>query len=272
MPKLGEEHYWYGSAAAAEWHDLDWLNQHKPDSVTVTEMAASHTILVVAGPKSRDLLQSLSPRCDWSKAGFPWLKVKEMTLGHAKVIAMTVSFSGELAYELHVPNEQLYLVWKLINEAGPAFNLSYFGLYATESMRMEKGYMHWKADLIYERNPMETSLDFFVKMDKPDFIGKKALEAQLEKGLQKKLVTLVIDCEIAPAHSGDSIYDGDDLSGTVTSGAYGHRINKNIAYAFVDPKLSAVGTEVKVEILGEKYPAVVTEAGLYDPKNELVRG
>ena len=271
LAKLDEEHYWYGSAAAAEWHDLDWLNRHKPDSVTITEMAASHTILVVAGPKSRDLLQSLSPRCDWSKAAFPWLNAKEMTLGHAKVMAMTISFSGELAYELHVPNEQLYLVSKLINEAGEAFNLSQFGLYATESMRMEKGYLHWKADIIYERNPMETGLDFFVKIDKPAFIGKKALEAQLEKGNQKKLVTLVIDCDLAPAHSGDSIYSGDKLSGTVTSGAYGHRVNNNIAYAFVEPQLSEVGTEIKVEILGVKYPAVVTETCLYDPKNELVR-
>ena len=271
LAKLGEEHYWFGSAAAAEWHDLDWLNKHKPESVTITEMAASHTILVVAGPKSRELLQSLSPRCDWSKVAFPWLNVKEMTLGHAKVMAMTISFSGELAYELHVPNEQLYLVSKLINEAGEAFNLSQFGLYATESMRMEKGYLHWKADIIYERNPMETGLDFFVKMDKPDFIGKKPLQAQLEKGNQKKLVTLVIDCDLAPAHSGDSIYSDDKLSGTITSGAYGHRVNKNIAYAFVEPQLSEVGTEIKVEILGEKYPAVVTETCLYDPENNLVR-
>ena len=271
LAKLGEEHYWFGSAAAAEWHDLDWLNKHKPESVTITEMAASHTILVVAGPKSRELLQSLSPRCDWSKVAVPWLNVKEMTLGHAKVMAMTISFSGELAYELHVPNEQLYLVSKLINEAGEAFNLSQFGLYATESMRMEKGYLHWKADIIYERNPMETGLDFFVKMDKPDFIGKKPLQAQLEKGNQKKLVTLVIDCDLAPAHSGDSIYSDDKLSGTITSGAYGHRVNKNIAYAFVEPQLSEVGTEIKVEILGEKYPAVVTETCLYDPENNLVR-
>ena len=272
LAKLDEEHYWYGSAAAAEWHDLDWLNEHKPDTVTITEMAASHTILVVAGPKSRDLLQSLSPRCDWSKAGFPWLNVKDMTLGHAKVKAMTISFSGELAYELHIPNEQLYLVWKLISEAGTVFNLSHFGLYATESMRMEKGYLHWKADIIYERNPMETGLDFFVKMDKPDFVGKKGLEAQLDKSNQKKLVTLVIDCDLAPAHSGDSIYDGDKLLGTVTSGAYGHRVNKNIAYAFVEPQISEIGTEVKIEILGEMYPAVVTETCLYDPQNALVRG
>lgn len=271
LAKLGENHYWYGSAAAAEWHDLDWLNRYKPDTVTITEMAASHTILVVAGPKSRDLLQSISPRCDWSKAAFPWLNAKEMTLGHAKVMAMTVSFSGELAYELHVPNEQLYLTWKLINEVGKDFNLSHFGLYATESMRMEKGYLHWKADLIYERTPIETGLDFFTKMDKPSFVGKEALEKLIEKGIQKQLVAMTIDCVISPAHSGDSIYVGDKLMGTITSGAYGHRVKKNIAYAFVEPELSAIGTNLEVEILGQKYPAVVTKSCLYDPDNSLVK-
>jgi dimethylglycine dehydrogenase len=242
--------------------------------VTITEMAASHTILVVAGPKSRELLQSLSPRCDWSKAAFPWLRAKEMTLAHAKVLAMSVSFSGELAYELHVPNEQLYLVWKLINEAGNDFGLSRFGLYATESMRMEKGYLHWKADLLYERNPIETGLDRFVKLEKPEFVGKQALEAELASGLQKKLVTMTIDCEVAAAHAGDSVYisgNNEEIVGTITSGAYGHRVAKNIAYAFVRPELAVVGTSLSVCILGEHYEAVTTETCLYDPENSLVR-
>ena len=96
----------------------------------------------------------------------------------AQVLAMSVSFSGELSYELHVPNEQLYLVWKILDQAGKDFNLVYFGLYATESMRVEKGYLHWKADLIYEHNPMETGLDRFVRLDKPYFVGKKSLLMQ----------------------------------------------------------------------------------------------
>jgi len=276
IAKLGENHYWYGSAAAAEWHDRDWLNSYKPGSVTLTEMAASHTILVVAGPKSRELLQSLSPRCDWSKAAFPWLSVKEMTLGHAQVMAISVSFSGELAYELHIPNEQLYLVWKLLNEAGTAFNLSLFGLYATESMRMEKGYLHWKADLIYERNPIETGLHHFVKMDKPNFVGKKALQGLLEQGSQKQLITLVIDCDIAPAHAGDSVYmsnshSSNKLVGSVTSSGFGHRVQKNIAYAFVNPELAITGTELSIVILGQYYPAIVTENCLYDPENNIVQ-
>jgi dimethylglycine dehydrogenase len=269
--KLAENKYWYGSAAAAEWHDRDWLKQHMPETVTLTEMASSHTILVVAGPKSRDLLQSVSPRNDWSKQAFPWLQARPMFLGHAEVIAMSVSFSGELAYELHIPNEQLYLVWKLLNEAGQSFGLSNFGLYAAESMRLEKGFRHWKADLIYEHNPIESGLDRFVKLDKPDFIGKQALLAQLERGHRKLFVSMTVDCDIAAAHSGDPIFCGDRQVGTVTSGGYGFRVNKNIAYAFVDPDQSVVGTALSLGILGERYDVTVVDPVLYDPENNLVR-
>ncbi len=271
IAKLGENHYWYGSAAAAEWHDRDWLNKHKPPTVQINELAASHTILVVAGPRSRELLQSLSPRCNWSKAAFPWMQAREMTLGHAKVLAMSVSFSGELSYELHIPNEQLYLVWTLLQNAGEAFSLSRFGLYATESMRMEKGYRHWKADLIYERNPIESGLDRFVDLNKADFIGKAALEKEMERGQQKVFVTLTVDCDIAAAHGGDSVYSSDTLIGTISSGAYGHRVNKNIAYAFVMPEYSTQGTELSIGILGNRYTAIVCNECLYDEPNQRVK-
>nr|CAA6824370.1 MAG: Dimethylglycine dehydrogenase (EC [uncultured Thiotrichaceae bacterium] len=271
LAKLGEEHYWYGSAAASEWHDRDWLNSYMPESVTLTEMTASHTILVVAGPKSRDLLQSLSPRCDWSKAAMPWLSVREMTLGHAQVTAMSVSFSGEMSYELHVPNEQLYLVWTLLKEAGKAFNLSKFGLYATESMRMEKGFRHWKADLIYERNPLESGLNRFINLDK-EFVGKEALLKEIERGPVKQFVVMTVDCDIAAAHEGAPVYAGEKLVGSVTSGAYGHRVGKNICYAFVEPDQIAVGTSLEVDIIGERYVATVCEECLYDAAYELVRG
>jgi dimethylglycine dehydrogenase len=271
LVKLGEDRYWWGSAAAAEWHDRDWLNRFKPESVTVTEMAATHTILVVAGPKSRDLLQSLAPRCDWSAQAFPWLRAQQMFIGHAEVTAMSVSFSGELAYELHVPNEQLYLVWKSISDAGREFGLGYFGLYATESMRLEKGYLHWKADLIYEHNPLEARLDRFVKLDKNDFIGKTALLEQIERGPRKLLVSMTVECDIASAHGGDPVFAGDRQVGSVTSAGYGHRVQKNIAYAYVDPQSAEVGTRLSLGILGERYDAEVVEPVFYDPENQLVR-
>ena len=271
IAKLDNEHFWYGSAAASEWHDLDWLNRHKPETVTITEMAASHTTLVVAGPKSRELLQSLSPRCDWSKEAFGWMNVRNITIGHAACVAMSVSFSGELSYELHVPNEQLYLVWQLINQAGEKFNLSKFGLYATESMRMEKGYRHWKADLIYERNPIELGLDRFVDLNKESFMGKDALLKELDNGPRKVFTSMVIDCDIAAAHSGDPVFCEGKLIGSITSGDYGHRVQKNIAYALVDPEYNSIGTKLSVSILGEKYQAQVCTDCLYDEEYKLVR-
>ena len=273
--KLGEDRFWYGSAAAAEWHDRDWLTKYMPATVSLKEMADTHTILVVAGPKSRELLQSISPanaaRNDWSKQAFPWLQARSMFIGHAEVIAMSVSFSGELAYELHVPNEQLYLVWSLINKAGKAFDLDYFGLYATESMRLEKGFRHWKADLIYEFNPIESGLDRFVNLAKDDFIGKQALLAQLENKPAKLFASLIVDCETASAHSGDPVFSGDTQVGTVTSGGYGFRVDKNIAYAFIDSQFAAIGTQLSVAIIGDHYSATVVEPVLYDPENELVK-
>ena len=271
IAKLGEDHYWYGSAAGAEWHDRDWLNRHKPDSVVLTEMASTHTILVVAGPRSRDFLQSVSPRCDWSKTALPWMHARRMFIGHGEVFAMSVSFSGELAYELHVPNEQLYLVWHILMQAGKAHNLTQFGLYATESMRLEKGHRHWKADLIYEYNPMESGLDRFVDLNKPEFIGKQGLLQQLERGHRKVFVSMIVECDIAPAHAGDPIFKNGEQVGSITSGGYGHRVDKNIAYGFVDPNAVAMGENLQVGIFGDRYAAMVVEPCLYDADNLRVR-
>jgi dimethylglycine dehydrogenase len=271
LVKVTDNHYWWGSAAAAEWHDRDWLNKHKPDGVQLRVLTSDYTIVVVAGPRSRELLQSVSPRCDWSKESFPWLRCKPMFIGHAEVVTMNVSFSGELAYELHVPNEQLYLVWKILNEAGDLFKLGHFGLYATESMRLEKGFLHWKADLIYEHNPYEAGLERFVKLDKGDFIGKTALLEQIERGPRKLLASMTIGCEHAPAHGGDPVFADGRQVGSVTSAGYGHRVSKNIAYAYIEPSHAIPGSALTVGILGERYSATIVEPALYDPSFSRVR-
>lgn len=271
LAKLGDNHYWWGSAAASEWHDRDWINKHKPETVSVRELACDYTTLVVAGPKARELLQSLSARGDWSREALPWMHCQEMFIGHAQVVAMNVSYSGELSYELHIPNEQLYLVWTLLTAAGAAHNLGHFGLYATESMRLEKGYLHWKADLIVEFNPFEARLERFVKLDKPDFIGKQALVSQRQRGARKLLASLIIDCDQAPAHGGDPVFAEGQQVGTITSGGFGYRIEKNIAYAYVLPEHAEPGTTLSVGILGEPHAARVVESCLYDTSYTLPR-
>ena len=266
---LAEDRFWYGSAAASEAHDWDWLNDHLPaEGVDICNRTHRDTILVVAGPRSRDLLAKVSPRTDWSNAGFKWLTAKPVFIGHAEAIAMRVSFSGELGWELHVPNEQLLLAFQILAEAGAEFDLRPFGLYATESMRLEKCYRHWKADLISEYDPFESSLD----LEKPDFPGKAALAARAAAGPRRRFVPMIVDSDVAPAHAGDSIYAGGNLVGTVTSGGFGHRVGKNIAMGFIDAARAEPGTELEIGILGSRCRATVVSEPIFDPANDRVRG
>ena len=269
----GPDRVWYGSAAAAEYHDMDWLKQHlrTDEDVQIKSLTNDQTILVLAGPKSRDVLQKVS-RLDWSADAFPWLSVRECFIGFAPATVMGVSFSGELAYEIHVPNASLYAAYLALREAGQAFDLKLFGARAVESMRMEKGFLHWKSDLITEFDPFETGLDRFVRMEKADFIGKAALEKRQVGGVRKKLVALEIDATHAPAHPGASLMLSDLVVGTITSGDWGHRVGKNLAYAFVDPDQAAEGTEMQLDLLGDMVGAKVVAFGPYDPDHSLMRG
>ncbi|MFK7940285.1 MAG: glycine cleavage T C-terminal barrel domain-containing protein, partial [Roseovarius sp.] len=268
----GADRIWYGSAAAAEFHDMDWLTQHlHPDEdVQITSLTNDQTILVLAGPKSRAVLQSVS-RADWSASAFPWLSARECFIGHVPATVMSVSFSGELAYEIHVPNAHLYAAYLALRAAGEAHGMILFGARAVESMRMEKGFLHWKSDILTEFHPFETGLDRFVKMDKPDFIGKDALAQRSPSGPNKTLVTLEILSDTAPAHGGASVMVNDSVVGTVTSGDYGHRVEKNLAYAFVDPACNPIGTEVEIDIIGILTPARVIAPAPYDPDMTLPR-
>ncbi|MBY5934604.1 FAD-dependent oxidoreductase [Tateyamaria omphalii] len=262
---------WYGSAAASEWHDMDWLRAHADGfDVSFQSLTNDWTILVLAGPKARAVLSEAS-RGDWSAEAFPWLSVRRAFVGVAPAVVMSVSFSGELAYEIHVPNAQLYAAYLALRAAGEAHGLRLFGARAVDAMRMEKGFLHWKADLITEFDPFETGLGRFLKMDK-DFVGKAALEARRANGLSRRLVSMRVDSTTSPAHPGASVMRDGVVVGTVTSGDWGHRIGMNLAYAFVDPAVAAQGTEFAVDMLGEMIPARVIAPSPYDPDMTLPRG
>jgi len=269
IANLGETRVWYGSAAASEYHDMDWLVEHLPENsnIEIKSLTNEYTILVLAGPKARDVLAKAAPRSDVSKEALPWLSVKKVMIGQVSVVVMSVSFSGELAYEIHVPNAQLMLVHDLLMAAGEAHSIGYFGMRAVESMRLEKGYLHWKADIITEFNPFETGLDRFVKMDK-EFIGKAALEKMIADGPRRSLVTLELDSTATPAHGGDSIIKDGKVVGTVTSSGWGYRVGKNLAYAVVEPG-ATIGLSSLV--LGTEIPCSIVEKRLYDPANERIR-
>ncbi|MFT5629088.1 MAG: dimethylglycine dehydrogenase [Gammaproteobacteria bacterium] len=261
----GPDRIWYGSAAAAELHDMDWLQAHiGDDDVQITSLTNDQTILVLAGPKAREVLSKVS-RADWSKSAFPWLSVRECFIGIAPATVMSVSFSGELAYEIHIPNASLYAAYLALREAGVDH---LFGASAIESMRMEKGYLHWKSDLLTEFDPIETGVGRFVHMDKVDFVGKAALAKRIAAGPRKTRVSLVLGSTNAPARGGASVMQNGRVVGTVTSGDWGHRVGMNLAYAFVDVGLNG---PLQIDVLGTLVPARIIPDGPYDPDNKNVR-
>ncbi|MDP2580727.1 FAD-dependent oxidoreductase [Shimia thalassica] len=266
IANLPDGRIWYGSAAASEFHDMDWLTAHAPEGITVKSLTNDMTIIVIAGPKSRDVL-SKAARGDWSAAAFPWLSVRKASIGIAPAVVMSVSFSGELAYEIHVPNASLFAAWTALRAAGADHGMTLFGARAVESMRLEKGYRHWKADLITEFDPFESDLSRFVKMEKADFIGKEALQKRLDAPSGKTFATLKVASDIAPAQPGASIRANGKIIGTVTSADWGHRVNENLAMGFLDEGHSAV----TIDILGTAVAAEVVSPARYDPKMELPR-
>ncbi len=268
ISRLAEDRFWLLSAAPAEWHDRDWLHQHAPkDGVEIINLTASHQCFALAGPKSRDVLAALT-RDDLSNEAFPWLSCRTLRLGQLDAIVLRVGFTGELSYELHLPAEHLLLAYEQVNEVGvPTGVPTAFGAMANEAMRIEKGYLHWRADLITERTPLEAGLERFVRFDKRAFIGREALIRQRDGGVPTKLVQMAVDCGIAAAHPGDPVFSGEEILGAVTSAAFGHRVQKNLAMAYLPAASSAPGSKVDISILGTRYPAEVLAAPAYDPAN-----
>jgi dimethylglycine dehydrogenase len=268
---LGPARVWYGSAAASEYYDMDWLTAHlRDEDVRIRSLTNEWTTLVLAGPKARKVLSDASRR-NWSKEAFPWLSVREAFVGIAPAVVMTVSFSGELAYEIHVPNNQLQAAYRALRRAGEPHGLRLFGSRAVESMRLEKGFLHWKSDILTEFDPFETGLGRFVQLDKPDFVGKAALEKRNAEGPRKRLVTLTVDCRDRWAHPGSSVMLDGRVVGTVTSGDWGHRTDLNLALAFVDPEYADTGAKMSIDMLGTEFPAEVIPTGPYDPDFQRVR-
>ncbi len=263
----------YGSAATAEYHDMDWLTERLPEGsdIHIQSCTNTHTMLILAGPKTRDLLALAAPRTKWSQSDFPCLTAQRIFIGHIEALSIAISYSGEQAFELHIPNTQLCAAYDILNRAGAGFALSHFGMHAIDSMRLEKGYGHWKADFITEFNPIEAGLQRFVDVSK-EFPGKPGLLAQIDAGNRKNRVMLDIHSHIGPAQPGEGVFMDGVPIGSITSAAWGYRTAKSLAMAYVDPAHAQVGSEVEVLILGHDVSATVKDLCLYDPENTIPKG
>jgi dimethylglycine dehydrogenase len=271
---LADGRFWLISAAAGERHDEHWLRSHLSHRfgvVTIANVTAQYGSLIVVGPRSRELLGRITA-ADLSNAAFPWLTVRTIPIAYTAALAMRINYVGELGWELHVPSEHLAAVHALLVAAGREFALAHFGLYAMESLRLEKCYRSWKADLTTEYSPLMASLERFVRLDKPAaFIGREALREEAAAGPRERFVPLLVDARDADAAAVSIVYRDGEVVGLVTSGGYGYRLNRSIALAYVRTDLSAPGTQLEVEILGERCRAVVGREPLYDPDNLRLR-
>ncbi|MEL6420907.1 MAG: FAD-dependent oxidoreductase [Pseudomonadota bacterium] len=280
VARLAPDRFVLGSAAAAHDHDLDLLTQAAPPpKVAIEPLTERITTLVVAGPNARALLADVAPATDWSHAAFPWLRCRLVEIAGQQVMAMTVSYSGEDAVELHVPNVQLSAVDTALVAAGAPHGLRRFGALAAESMRIEKGYLHWKADLLTEFDPFETGLDRFVNLEKPRFRGRDAIHARMEKkstsapAATHRLVSLrTTDGGDAPVHPGEAVCASGSVVGSVTSAAWGHRVGENLALTFIAAEALDAGAPLTIYSGGSDRRVEVVPSDRVDPTNSRVRG
>ncbi|WP_390911413.1 FAD-dependent oxidoreductase [Pseudosulfitobacter sp. SM2401] len=263
-----EDDFWIMTAAVAQWHDFDFLANALPadGSLTLTDITTDWSTMIVTGPTSRDLIAGLAPDADLSTG---WLTIQDATFAGKPAKLFRISFAGELGWEVHTSFDDAKHAYDAVCDAGA----TPFGMYALNSMRIEKGYRTWKGDLSSDYTLLEGGIERFIRFDKPqDFPGKAALLAEKQQGSKKGFVTLIVDAPFTDAPYMSTIWHGDDVVGETTSGDWGYRINKSVALGMVRADLAGEGTELEVEIFGTRCKAVVQkDEPLWDPSNERIR-
>ena len=271
--RLAENSFYLVSAGAFERHDWDYLQRYCPSDGTVSleKVTGQYGVLVVAGPRSRDVLQGLTDT-DLSSESFAWLSGRKINLGAAGCHAVRVNFVGELGWELHHPMEMQNYIFDLLSAAGKPFELKPFGMRAMDSLRLEKSYRLIPRELSIEYAALESGLDRFVDLEKNEFVGRTGLLEWQARGFNWRFVTMEIFGIVdADARGSEPVYLGERLVGRCTSGGYGWRVGKSLSLAMVHPDMGDIGTELEVQILGERYRARVIPESPFDPGNQVLR-
>jgi sarcosine dehydrogenase len=264
--RLSPERFYIVTGSGFGVRDGGWIRQHLGD-LELRDVTSSRSVVNVQGPCSRDLLSRVTED-DVSNVGFPYLAAREIRVGYAPVLALRVTYAGELGWELHVPSEYALHVYETLWNAGQDLSVANAGYRALDSLRLEKGYRYWSSELSPDTNPYEAGLGFAVALNKGDFIGREALRRIREEQPRRKLACFLMD-GFVPLHGGEAILHEGRVIETVTSGGYGHTIAKSIAYGYVPTALfDAKGFEI--ESFGVRHPARVSAQSLYDPQRRRI--
>jgi glycine cleavage system aminomethyltransferase T len=273
VSRLGEERFWIVTGTAFGNHDREWIRKNLPGdgAVVARDMTAQYACFGIWGPRTREVLDPLTPQ-DLSNEAFPYMSIREITVGSVPVRAMRVTYVGELGWELYCPTEYGLGLWRALWEAGEPRGIVAGGYRAIDSMRLEKGYRVWGADITPDETPYEGGVGFCVKLDKEGgFIGREALAEAKEAGPRIRLSCLLLDDPRSVALGNEPVRIDGEIRGRVTTGGYGYTLGSSIAYAYLPPENADPETEVAVEIFGEWVEGRVAKEPLLDPKGERIR-
>lgn len=279
VTKLQEDRFLVVASDTVQRHVQTWLERHIPEGAYAfcTDVSSGYAQLNVQGPRSRELLQSLTST-DLSNQAFPFRTAREIDLGFARVLLQRITYVGELGYELFVPSEQALHVYERLLQAGEAFGLRHAGLKALSSLRLEKGYRDYGHDIDNTDTVLDAGLGFAVAWDKPGgFLGREAALAQKNRGpLTRRLVqVLLTDAEPMLFHGEVVLRDGKAL-GYVRSGSYGFTLGGAVGLAMIDAGVPLTQEWLdqgawEVDIAGRRVPARLSLQPLYDPSHTRVR-
>jgi dimethylglycine dehydrogenase len=273
ITRLAPDHYFLLSAATAELQDEDLLQRGltADGGPTLANVTEAYGTLILAGPKSREVLASLT-EVDLANASFPWLTGRIITVAGAEdVRALRINYVGELGYELHCPMASMPGVFDALMREGARHGITLFGTYAMNSLRMEKAYRAWGAELTNEVTMIEGAMERFVDLAK-DFVGKAGTLKSKEDGPRIQLVYLEVAATDSDCRGNEPVYHDGRLVGITTGGAYGHAVGKSLAFAYVEPALATSTGELAVELYGERHAARIIPEPAYDPDNARLKG
>ncbi|MGH3566866.1 MAG: GcvT family protein [Pseudonocardia sp.] len=272
VTRVAAEEFLVVTGTAFGPHDLGRLRRQARltgASVRLADVTGGWACFGLWGPRARDVLAPLTP-LSLSNAAFPYPSMRETTVGDVPVRAVRVTFVGELGWELYCSAEYGATLWRTLVEAGGPHGLRPGGYRAIESLRLEKGYRVWGADIGPETSPDEAGLSFAVDLGQ-DFVGREALLAARSQGVARRLRCLVLDDPRAVALGGEPVRLGSEVVGQVTSGGYGYTVARSIAYGYLPTGFDAVGMPVAVQVDGDWVDGVVVRSPLYDPAGERIR-
>ena len=270
VTRFDDEAFYVLSAAGAELRDLDHLQQGvlPGEQVRIDNVTDRRGVLVLAGPHARAVLARVT-NTSLESSDFPWLSGREIRVAGMPVRALRVNYVGELGWELHPAMEYMEPLYDALMEAGADFGISNFGLYAVNSLRLEKAYRSWGAELTNEVTMIDAAMERFIKFDKGDFIGREATLQQQDRTLQ--LIYFSLEAGDADVQGGEPIFAGERCVGVTTTGGYGHFVRKSLGFGYVPPRLAVPGTELTVDVLGQRRKVTLRTDPAYDPANSRLR-